>query len=572
MRQNKMILPTLREVPKEAEITSHRLMLRAGLIRQLASGIYTYLPLGYRVLKKVERIVREEMERAGAQELLFSALQPAELWHETGRWDDYGPELVRLKDRHDRDFVLGPTHEEVITSLVKQEISSYKKLPVNLFQIQTKYRDERRPRFGVMRAREFVMKDAYSFHTSWDDLDVTYKAMYQAYSNIFSRIGLFFRPVEANAGAIGGEGENHEFMAMADVGEDTIAVCPKCDYAANLEKAEAADVPAAGLEPAEEAPAYEKVHTPNAKTIDQLVESLGRDASVFLKTLVYLADGHPVVAVVRGDHDVNEAKLKDLVEATNLEMADDTTIERVLGAPVGFIGPVGLKNVKVIVDKAAAKVARGITGANERDYHIQNVVVGRDFTPDQVADIRNVVEGDKCPKCGEGSLEFHRGIECGHVFKLGTKYSAKIGATYLDENQQSHSMIMGCYGIGISRCIAAIIEQNNDENGIIWPLSVAPFHVHLIPTNVKSEEQMAIAENLYRRLQAQGVDVLLDDRDERPGVKFKDSDLIGLPIRVIIGKRAGEGIVELKLRKTGETSEVSVEQAYEEIMGMVHGQ
>ncbi|ASS75609.1 proline--tRNA ligase [Tumebacillus algifaecis] len=572
MRQNKMILPTLREVPKEAEITSHRLMLRAGIIRQLASGIYTYLPLGYRVLKKVERIVREEMERAGAQELLFSALQPAELWHETGRWDDYGPELVRLKDRHQRDFVLGPTHEEVITSLVKQEISSYKKLPVTLFQIQTKYRDERRPRFGVMRAREFVMKDAYSFHTSWDDLDVTYKTMYRAYSNIFTRLGMFFRPVEANAGAIGGEGENHEFMAMAAVGEDTVAVCSHCDYAANLEKAEAAETPAAGLQPSDEIPVMEKLHTPDTKTIDQLVAALGVEASAFLKTLVYLADGKPVVAIVRGDHEINEAKLKDLLEATTLEMANDTTIERTLGAPVGFIGPVGLKGVTIVIDKSAAAVANGITGANETDTHIRNVVVGRDFTPDRVADIRNVVEGDKCPNCTEGTLEFHRGIECGHIFKLGTKYSSKIGATYLDENQKAQDIIMGCYGIGISRCLAAVIEQNNDEGGIIWPLSVAPFHVHVIPVNVKDEAQMSIADNLYRRLQAQGIEVLIDDRDERPGVKFKDSDLIGIPLRVTVGKRAGEGIVEFKVRKTGESTEVSIEQAFEEITGLVLGQ
>ncbi len=572
MRQNKMILPTLREVPKEAEITSHRLMLRAGLIRQLASGIYTYLPLGLRVLKKAEQIVREEMERAGAQELLFSALQPAELWHQTGRWDDYGPELVRLHDRHDRDFVLGPTHEEVITTLVKQEVSSYKKLPINLFQIQTKYRDERRPRFGVMRAREFVMKDAYSFHTSWDDLDVTYKAMYEAYNNIFTRLGLFFRPVEANAGAIGGEGENHEFMAMAEVGEDTIAVCSHCEYAANLEKAEAAGHEAAGLQPSEEIAATEKLHTQDIKTIDQLVESLSLEASRFLKTLVYLADGEPVVAVVRGDHDVNETKLKDLVAATTLELANDTTIERTLNAPVGFIGPVGLTGVKIIVDREAAQVTAGITGANERDYHITNVVIGRDYTPDQVADIRNVIEGDRCPNCAEGSLEFHRGIECGHIFKLGTKYSAKIGATYLDENQKSQEMIMGCYGIGISRCLAAIIEQNNDESGIIWPIAVAPFHVHVIPVNVKDEAQVAIAENLYRRLQAQGIDVLLDDRDERPGVKFKDSDLIGLPLRITVGKRASEGIVEFKVRKTGESVELSVEKAFEEVTGLVLGQ
>lgn len=571
MRQNKMLLPTLREVPKEAEVTSHRLMLRAGYIRQLASGIYTYLPLGFRVLKKIERVVREEMERAGSQEILCSALQPAELWHVTGRWDDYGPELVRLKDRHDRGFVLGPTHEEVFTTMVKNEISSYKKLPINLFQIQTKYRDERRPRFGVMRAREFVMKDAYSFHTSWEDLDVTYRDMYRAYSNIFSRLGLYFRPVEANAGAIGGEGENHEFMAMAEVGEDTIAVCNHCEYAANLEKAEVGQVPAAGLQPTEDAPAHEKLHTPNTKTINELVASLGVDATSVIKTLVYLVDGNPVAVVVRGDHEVNELKVKDMLGGRNIELANDTTIERVTGVKPGFIGPVGL-SIPVVVDHSVAHMSSGIAGANEVDYHLKNVVPGRDFSLEKVADVRNVIEGDKCPKCEEGTIKFYQGIEVGHIFKLGTKYSEPIGAKFLDPNQKQQVAIMGCYGIGVSRVMAAIIEQNNDENGLIWPIPVAPYHVHIIPTKVKDEEQMAIAENLYNRLQAQGIDVLLDDRDEKPGVKFKDSDLIGLPIRVTIGKRANEGIVEFKVRRTGEASEIAIEQAYEEILGLVKGQ
>lgn len=571
MRQNKLLLPTLREVPKEAEIKSHILMLRAGFVRQLVSGVYTYLPLSLRVLKKIENIVRQEMDRAGAQEILCSALQPAELWHETGRWDDYGPELVRLKDRHNRDFVLGPTHEEVFTTLVKQEVASYKKLPINLYQIQTKYRDERRPRFGLIRGREFIMKDAYSFSTSWEELDVEYKQMYQTYSNIFSRVGLNFRPVEANAGAIGGEGENHEFMAMAEIGEDTIGVCTHCDYAANLEKAEVRAFAAAGLAPTEDAPAYEKLHTPDTKTIEQLVGSLGVDASTFIKTMVYLIDGEPVAVVVRGDHEVNELKVKDFFNAKTVELANDTTIERATGGKPGFIGPVGL-TIPVVVDQAVAQMGTGITGANEADYHLTNVVPGRDFSVEKAADLRNVVEGDMCPKCGEGSIEFHRGIEVGHIFKLGTKYSAAIGAKFLDPNQKQQTIIMGCYGIGVSRVMSAVVEQNNDENGIIWPISIAPYHVHLIPTKVKDEEQMAMAENLYNRLQAQGIDVLLDDRDEKPGVKFKDSDLIGLPIRVTIGKRASEGIVEFKLRKTGEASELSIEQTYEEIMNLVKGQ
>lgn len=572
MRQNRMILPTLREVPKEAEVTSHKLMLRAGLVRQLVAGVYTYLPLGLRVLKKIENIVREEMNKSGAQELLMSSLQPAELWHETGRWDDYGPELVRLKDRHDRQFVLGPTHEEVITTLIKQEINSYKKLPVNVFQIQTKFRDERRPRFGLMRGREFLMKDAYSFHTSYESLAQTYEEMYKTYSSIFTRLGLKFRPVEANAGAIGGAGRNHEFMVLADVGEDTIAICNHCDYAANLESAHAhVDEAAAGVAPTAEAPASAKLHTPNTKTIEQLVSSLGLEAASFLKTLLYVVDGNPVAVVVRGDHEVNELKLKDLLDAKELQLADDETVHRVTGAPIGFIGPVGL-SIPVIMDREAVAVQGGVTGANERDYHLQNVWHGRDFTATRVADIRNVVVGDTCPKCQEGKIEFYRGIECGHIFELGTKYSIPIGATYLDENQKAQTMIMGCYGIGVSRILSAVLEQSNDENGIVWPVSIAPFQVHVIPVNVKDETQVRVAEQLYTRLQQAGVEVLMDDRDERAGVKFKDSDLIGLPVRVTVGKMAGEGVVEFKVRKTGESKELTLEQAFEEITGLVLGQ
>jgi prolyl-tRNA synthetase len=519
MRQNKMLLPTLREVPKEAEITSHKLLLRAGLGRMFAAGIYTYLPLGFRVLKKIENVVREEMERSGAQEILASQLQPAELWHTTGRWDDYGPEMMKLQDRHARDFVLGPTHEELFTTLVKQEVNSYKKLPFNLFQIATKFRDERRPRFGMLRAREFVMKDAYSFHDSTASLAETYDEMYKTYTNIFTRLDLNFRPVQADAGTIGGSGRNHEFMVLAEIGEDTIATCTHCDYAANLEKAEAAYA-AAGAAPTEEAPAFDKLHTPDTKTIDQLVQSLGLEASSFIKTLVYLADGQPVVVCVRGDHDVNELKLQKFLGARTVELADHKTIESVTGAPTGFVGPVGLKDVLVVVDREVLNVRGGVTGANEKDYHLQNVVAGRDFSTERVGDLRNAVEGDRCPNCGEGTLKFYRGIEVGHIFELGTKYSDSLNATFLTQDQKQQNFIMGCYGIGISRLITAVIEQNNDEKGIIWPLSVAPYHVHVIPVKVADEEQMKMAEQLYDRLRAQGIDVLLDDRNESAGVKF----------------------------------------------------
>ncbi|MCX7568555.1 proline--tRNA ligase [Tumebacillus sp. DT12] len=569
MRQNKMLLPTLREVPKDAEIVSHRLLLRAGLARMFAAGMYTYLPLGLRVLRKIEHIVREEMDKSGAQEILGSILQPAELWHTTGRWDDYGPEMMKMKDRHDRDFVLGPTHEELVTTLAKQEVNSYKRLPFNIYQVATKFRDERRPRFGMLRAREFTMKDAYSFHASYESLGETYDLMHKTYTSIFTRLGLNFRPVQADAGTIGGSGRNHEFMVLADIGEDTIAVCTHCDYAANLEKAEARYA-AAGVAPTEDAPAYEKLHTPEIKTIDQLVESLNVEANTVIKTLVYLADGEAVAVVLRGDHEVNELKLQKFLGARTLELASHAEIERVTGVPSGFVGPVGLK-IPVVIDRDVLGVSAGVAGANERDYHFQNVVAGRDFQTERVGDLRNAVVGDLCPHCEEGTLEFYRGIEVGHIFELGTKYSDSLGATFLNQDGKAQSFIMGCYGIGISRLITAVIEQNNDEKGIIWPMAVAPYQVHVIPVKVKDEEQMRLAEQLYNRLREQGVDVLLDDRDESAGVKFKDSDLIGLPVRVTVGKKAGEGIVEFTVRKTGEAKEVSLEQAYEEIMGLVAG-
>lgn len=565
MRQSTYLLPTLREAPAEAEAISHRLMLRGGFIRQLAAGIYTYLPLGWRVLKKVEAIVRQEMDRAGAQEILMPAMQPAELWQESGRYQVYGPELIRLRDRHDREFALGPTHEEVVTTLVRNEVRSYRKLPMNLYQIQTKFRDERRPRFGLLRGREFLMKDAYSFDLDWEGLDKSYWSMYEAYNRIFTRCGLNFRAVEADAGAIGGEGGTHEFMALADIGEDTIAVCTKCEYAANLEKAEAGE----GKRESRRATSgeREKFHTPGLCTIEQLTESLGIEPGDLIKTLIYVADGRPVAVLVRGDHEVNEIKVKNYLGVNRLELADAETTQKATGAPVGFAGPVGL-SVPILVDREVAAMPNGITGANEKDFHLKNVRPGVDFPLERTGDFRNVTEGDACPRC-DGTLKFYRGIEVGHVFKLGTKYSEILGAKYLDANGKEQVMVMGCYGIGISRILSAIVEQSHDENGIIWPVSVAPFHVHLIPVSVKDEVQMKAAEDLYRRLQDAGIEVLLDDRDERPGVKFKDSDLTGIPVRVTVGKGAAEGRVEYKERATPGQRELTVEEALARIGELV---
>lgn len=555
LKQSQMLIPTLREVPSDAEIASHKLLLRAGMARQLASGIYTYLPLALRTLQKIQAIVREEMNRAGGQELLMPAMQPAELWHQTGRWDVYGPELVRLKDRHDRSFALGPTHEEVITSLVRDEINSYKKLPINLYQIQTKFRDEVRPRFGLIRSREFIMKDAYSFDTTQEGLDKNFQAMYDAYTRIFTRVGLNFRAVEADAGAIGGKG-TYEFMALCDIGEDTIAYSENGDYAANLEKAEVVYKPAA--KPQGDTPAVEKVHTPDVKTIEQLTQALDVEASRIIKSLVYRVDEKLVMVLVRGDHEINEVKLKNLYDATHVGLASEQDILAAIGTPVGFVGPVGVdqEKLEIIADNFVQDVADGVAGANEKDYHLVHVQAGRDFTVSRYADLRNIMEGDECPR-GGGLIKFARGVEVGHVFKLGTKYSTAIGATYLDENGRSQPMIMGCYGIGVSRTLAAAIEQNNDEHGIIWPVSIAPFHVHVIPVNAKVEAQRLISEEITEALEAAGVEVLYDDRPERAGVKFKDADLIGLPLRITVSDKASEeGLVEVRVRRTGETHEV----------------
>lgn len=559
MRQKTALIPTLREV-SEAEMVSHRLMLRAGLIRQLAAGVYTYMPLAYRVLRKVEQIVREEMDRTGAQELLLPAMHPAELWQETGRYETYGPELVKLKDRHDRDFVLGPTHEEVITDLIRHFVNSYKRLPMTLYQIQTKFRDERRPRSGLLRGREFIMKDAYSFHTDRESLDETYQAMYDAYVNVFTRCGLDFRAVEADAGAIGGKG-THEFMVLADSGEDTIALCNDCDYAANIEMAEVVfDEPAEVIH-GDRQP--EKVATPRASTIEEVTKALGVSPDQVIKSILFVADKEPVLVLVRGDHEVNEVKVKNVLDTAMCELADEETVRRVTGAPVGFAGPVGLKEkVKILADRAVKVMPEAVVGANEADAHLIHVVPERDFQVNLYADLRNIQEGDVCPRCG-GAIRFARGIEVGHVFKLGTRYSEAMRGTFLDKDGREKPYIMGCYGIGISRTVAAVIEQHHDENGIIWPSSIAPFTIHLIAVNMKNMDQVRVAEELYETLTQAGYEVLFDDREERAGVKFKDADLIGIPLRITVGAKAVEGLVEYKFRRSGESGELAVQELLE---------
>ncbi|MCM3759484.1 proline--tRNA ligase [Alkalihalobacillus oceani] len=553
MRQRTFLAPTLRDVPADAEIKSHQLMLRAGLIRQTASGIYSYLPLGKKVLRKVEEIIREEMNEAGGQEVLLPAIQPAELWEESGRLHAYGPELMRLKDRHERDFVLGATHEEVITALVRDELQSYKKLPVNLYQIQTKYRDERRPRFGVLRSREFIMKDAYSFDTSKEGLDESYQAMYKAYQNIFTRCALNFRAVEADSGAIGGT-DTHEFMVLSEIGEDTIAYSDQSDFAANIEIAPVVTTYAKSNESVKE---KELVDTVNIRTIEEVADFFKVSSGQTIKSLLFIADEEPVLVLVRGDHEVNEIKVKNVLDKDSVELASAEETVRLLNCETGYIGPINLPaEVTVIADHAVEAVVNGICGANEKDKHYKNVNPGRDFTA-TYADLRLIQEGDPSP-CGNGTIQFAMGIEVGHVFKLGTKYSEALGATYLDENGKTQSMIMGCYGIGVSRTVAAIVEQHHDENGIVWPPAVAPFDLHLVTINVKDEAQKELGEQLYQTLKQLGYDVLFDDRPERAGVKFKDSDLIGLPIRIAVGKKAAEDIVEVKVRKTGEMIEAEV--------------
>ncbi|MCI7223642.1 proline--tRNA ligase [Fusobacterium sp.] len=562
MKFSKSYIKTLKETPKEAEVISHILMLRAGMIKKLASGIYSYLPLGYKALKKVENIVREEMDRAGALEVHMPVIQPAELWQESGRWSVMGPEMFRLKDRHERDFVLGPTHEEVITDIVRSDISSYKALSVNLYQIQTKFRDERRPRFGLMRGREFLMKDAYSFHTSQESLDEEFENMRETYSRIFTRCGLKFRPVEADSGAIGGNG-SQEFHVLAESGEDEIIYSDGCDYAANIETATSKLV----NPPKEEEKEIELVHTPDSPTIEKLAEFLNIPLTRTVKALLYkdLGTDEFYMVLIRGDFDVNEIKLKNAINAVAVEMAKDEEIEN-LGLIKGYIGPYKLANdkIKIVADLSVIELSNHVTGAHQKDYHFVNVNYGRDYKADIIKDIRTVKVGETCPK-SDGKLHSARGIECGHVFKLGTKYSEALKATYLDKDGKTQTMIMGCYGIGVSRTMAAAIEQNYDENGIIWPVAIAPYVVDIIPANVKNEAQTSLAESIYQKLKAENIDVMLDDRDEKPGFKFKDADLIGFPFKVVVGKRAEEGIVELKIRKTGETLEISKDEVINKI-------
>ena len=559
MRMSRMLMPTLKEVPSDAEITSHQLMLRAGMIRKMASGIYNQLPMGIRVFRKVEDIIREEMNAKGAQEISCALLVPAELWQESGRWDVMGPEMFRLKDRNGRDYCLGPTHEETFTHIVRNEITSYKQLPLNLYQIETKFRDERRPRFGVMRTRNFTMKDAYSFDADQEGLDKSYNDMFDAYTRIFARCELDNSPVQADSGAMGGSA-SAEFMVKSEVGEDEIVFCSGCDYAANIEKATSVNHEAS----TEEMKEMSEIETPNVHTIEELQDFFKMDAGQFAKTLIYYADGKTVAVVVRGDRDVNETKVANAIGgAVEFELASEDTIKAVTGAEVGFAGPIGIKADYLFIDQEVVDQRNVIVGANKTGYHIQNANFGRDFEG-QVGDFRNVQEGDKCPKCGQ-PLEIMRGVEVGHIFKLGTKYSESMGATFLDQNGKSQPIIMGCYGIGVERTVAAVIEQHHDENGIIWPLALAPYHVVVVPVNVKKEEHLENAEKIYNELQAAGVEVLLDDRNERAGFKFKDSDLLGIPMRITVGKDIVDGKVEFKLRKEADKEIISVDEVLDRV-------
>ena len=556
---SQLLIPTLKESPAEAEVISHKLLMRAGFIRKLTSGVYSYLPLGLMALRKIERIVREEMNAAGAQEVLLPMVQPADLWAESGRLKKYGPELLRFRDRHDRESCLGPTHEEVITDLVRNNIHSYRGLPVNLYQIQTKFRDEIRPRFGLMRGREFIMKDAYSFDASSDAADRSYEAMKYAYHRIFTRCGLRFRAVEADTGTIGGN-FSHEFMVLAETGEDTIVICRSCSYAANLEKAAcAAPAPASDeMQPAA------KVETPGKRKVEAVCEFLGIEPSRLLKTLIYRADGQPVAVLVRGDHEVQPVKLKNALKASEVELATDEECFAATGTPTGYLGPLGLK-IPVIADQAVLGMRNFVTGGGEKNFHLTNVNLGRDFTPGQVADLRMVTPGDRCPLCG-GELELTRGIEVGHIFKLGIAYSEALNARFLDAEGEMRPFIMGCYGIGVSRVLAAAIEQNHDQDGIVFPLPLAPFKVIVVNLGFADEAVGQAARSLYQALRESGIDTLLDDRDERPGSKFKDADLLGIPFRVTVGKRfASGGLVEIRERASGKITELALAEAVERL-------
>ncbi|MGA4513845.1 prolyl-tRNA synthetase [Staphylococcus caledonicus] len=553
MKQSKVFIPTMREVPAEAEALSHQLLLKAGLIKQSTSGIYSYLPLATRVLNNISRIIREEMERVDAVEILMPALQQAELWEESGRWGAYGPELMRLKDRNGREFALGPTHEEVVTSIVRDELKSYKRLPLTLFQIQSKFRDEQRPRFGLLRGREFIMKDAYSFHADEASLDQTYQDMYNAYSLIFKRVGINARPVVADSGAIGGN-HTHEFMALSQIGEDTIVFSESSDYAANIEKAEVVYHP---NKKHTEIAELEKIATPNVKTAQELADFLNRPLDEIVKTMIFKIDGEFIMFLVRGHHELNEVKVKAHFGTDNIEMATQDEIVNLLGAHPGSLGPIHDNDIKIYADNYVKDLNNLVVGANEDGYHYVNANIERDFNIDEYGDFRFILEGEQLSD-GSGEAKFAEGIEVGQVFKLGTKYSESMNATFLDNQGKAQPLIMGCYGIGVSRTLSAIVEQNNDENGIIWPKSVTPFDLHLITINPKKEEQLELSNQLYSQLQQQ-YDVLYDDRQERAGVKFNDADLIGLPIRIVVGKRAAEGIVEVKVRQTGESEEVHID-------------
>ncbi len=561
MRMSQLFVPTLKEDPADAEVVSHRLMLRAGMIRKLTAGIYSYLPLGYRSLRKLEQIVREEMDAAGAQEVFLPMVQPAELWIESGRWNIYGTELLRFSDRHKREFCLGPTHEEVITDLVRRDVRSYRDLPLNLYQIQTKFRDEIRPRFGLMRGREFLMKDGYSFDATEQGAEESYRRMQEAYTRIFSRCGLRFRAVEADSGPIGGS-FSHEFMVLADTGEDTVVSCDSCQYAANMEKAQVR--PCEPVEPSVTG-SLTKVSTPGMRTIEEVSQFLRVRPEELVKTLILKTEKSVVAVLIRGDHELNDVKVKNFLNVAELELADERTIQDVTGGPLGFSGPVHLHGITILADNDIRCMPSAVVGANEKDAHLINVNPQTDFHVDNFGDFRAAQAGDACPRC-DGTLILSRGIEVGHVFKLGTKYSDAMAATFLDAEGKERPMIMGCYGIGVSRTVAAAIEQNHDENGIIFPPPIAPFTVLITPVGAKSPEIESAAEQVYQALWANGMDVLMDDRDERPGVKFKDADLMGIPFRVTIGKKAlGEGKVELKNRRTGDVTLVVLEEIVDAI-------
>ncbi|MDU6970974.1 MAG: proline--tRNA ligase [Veillonella sp.] len=565
MLATKLYAPTLREVPSDADVVSQQLMLRAGFMRKTANGLYSFLPLGWRSIKKIEAIVREEMDRASAQEIMMPILQPAEIWKESGRWNAYGAEMMRINDRHDNEFCLGPTHEEMITTLVKNEINSYRQLPVNLYQIQSKFRDERRPRYGLMRSREFIMKDAYSFDVDKAGLDESYKSMYDAYTRIFTRCGLTFRPVEADSGAIGGSG-THEFMAIAEAGEADIAYCTKCDYAANIE------IGKPGIMKQDEEVLHELsvVDTPNASSIEAVADMLNLPLHKTIKAVVFSIDGKVVLAIVRGDHEVNEVAVQHAVlGAVEPEMATPEELEKV-GLIAGFISPIGLKQTEefaIVVDESVMETYNVCGGANKKDAHYVNINPKRDFNVEDiiVAPIRLITKDDVCPKCG-GALEHAKGIEVGQVFKLGTKYSEALQATFLDQNGRPNPMIMGCYGIGVSRTLAAAIEQYHDENGIIWPRSIAPFEAVIVPINAKDEALMSTSQTIYTALQNAGVDVLLDDRKDRAGVKFKDADLIGYPLRITVSKNTLENNeVEIQIRKSGEALPCAIDSVSDKV-------